>query len=255
MNIVKLIFIIICIVSILFLLLTFKKDNFESQENNNIELIKKVDEIKNEILIELENNLSNHAEINLPLILNDNNNICSNYNNNKEICLPGVKNGEYYCQNSETKSSLSSPKEYCNNWLDEETQKLQIINLNDIFNNGLLINQDLLLKQLSELDPYLLLSNKLSEQIKQNKILLNTQKYLLDNNMQFVNNKEEIVKEINDKNDEYDNNITSDYYNYLEEKSKIDNYKKYYKWTLYIIYSLLAILIIVILLNLLFTKV
>lgn len=248
-------FSIVLFVVIFYLYLT-KKEQFQNLPGQtDLNLVIKSDDIKKQIKTELETSLSNHSIINLPLVINDNNNICSKYQSEKEICLPGTQSEEYYCQNPKTGRTKASPIEYCNNWVTPEIQQNQSININNIINQALTSNTDFLITQLSEYDPYVLLNKKNLEQIKQKKILENTQNYLLNNNQQNVSGKELLLQDIKMKNEEYDDNITSSYYSYQQELKKSLTYQKYLLWCKYFIYLLLLILVIIISLNFLFTTI
>ena len=153
-------------------------------------------------------------------------------------------------------SNMPNPlRSYYNNWINDNILNLQTVKIADIVNANVENNKNTIGQQLDVFNNLNATSTDIINTIRNNNKLSTLQQYFLDNNSSNMYNKQYLI-DSNTKNiDKYNNDITSAYYQYKNNRAKIDKYKKYGGWLMWVIYILVAALLITITLNILFSRV
>ena len=218
-----------------------------------------------DISSELRNEMAQWDNIGLPFILTDDGNLCPDWQSGSScqkldtnfVCT--VVNPNDNTITDVATATVPNPlREYCNNTLNDDIMKLQVIHVNNIVSkvmdsNGNIANDAE--KQLSKLNRVSSIANELMNTVKNNNRLSTLQQYFLDNNSDNIYNKQSLIDEKNKNIDEYNNNITSSYYKYKDSQTKRDKYSKFDHYVTWALYIAVAMVIIVIVLNVLFSKV
>ena len=219
-----------------------------------------------DISSELRSEMANWDSIGLPFILTDDGNFCPDWNSGAS-CQKLDTN--YVCTivnpidktiTDVATATVPNPlREYCNNTLDDNIMKLQLIHVNDIISSEVMDSNGIISKNagkhLSDFNNVSAKASDLINTLKTNNRLSTLQRYFLDNNSDNIYNKQSLIDEKNKNIDEYNNNITSSYYKYKDSQTKRDKYSKFDHYVTWALYIAVAMVIIVIVLNVLFSKV
>ena len=217
------------------------------------------------IASELLNEMAQWNNIGLPFILTDDGNMCPDWQSGAScqkldtnfVCT--VVNPIDKTITDVTTATVPNPlRKYCNNTLNDDIMKLQVINVNDLVSKVMDSNGNIYHSAGELLNDFNHVSSRANELIntfKNNNRLSTLQQYFLDNNSANIYNKKLLIDEKNKKIDEYNNDITSSYYKYKNSQSKRDKYTKYDYYITWALYIAIGMVIIAYVFDLLFSKV
>jgi hypothetical protein len=216
--------------------------------------------LADEIEKNVGDDLMNWNNINLPIFLADDGNFCPNWEDGSScqkmdtnfICTIVNPRNKSISDASDVPNPLRS---YCNNWIDENVLNLQTVKTADIVNANVENNKSTIGDQLDSFNKLNATSTDIINTIRNNNKLSTLQQYFLDNNSSNIYNKQYLIDNNTENIDKYNNDITTAYYHYKNNRSKIDKYKKYSGWLMWAIYVLGTALLITITLNILFSRV
>ena len=270
--------VIILIVLLIFIYINKYKifDTFSNTNNDNNKIKNKImndldiDNIRTELKDEFDNMKLEYIDI--PLILTDSGELCKNWESGN-ICREIPQNKMFICINNKVGDNVTSnidisdtsntqitknEIEYCNNWMLSSIEELRQINIDSILKDNLDTALDSMTDYIKMYDQILRIREECDmkmNNIKQNTLLANSQKYFLDNNKINISDKEYIKKNRDEMIDKYNNDMTSSYYLFKTNSKTNEKYKKYVKYMEYTIYILSALIIITLLFNILYTQI
>jgi len=250
----------LCLISLLVLIIIYivrtyqyKKESFENEDV--------VNSLMDNIMNSVSEDLKKYSNINLPLILSDEGEVCPDWNKGSKCMKEGtnficslIGNPNPTNPTNPTNTTNQPDRYYCNNWVDDSLMNDQIININNIVKQNVDFNKDKILELQNRFKTIREKTTDNINSIKNSNSLVALQQYFIDNNSQNLYNKKLLIDENNTKIDQYNNDITSSYYKYQDNNKKLEKYKKYGFWLNWILYILLFGLVIIIVLNILFSR-
>ena len=251
----------LCLVILLVLLIIYIVRIYQSQAGDSFYADSaEINNVADELEGNIASDLASWNNIGLPIFLADDGNFCPNWADGS-TCQKLDTN--YLCtivnpsdKSISDASSVPNPlRSYCNNWLDDNIMNLQTVKIADIVNSNVENNKNTIGDQLASFDKLNTTSTDIINTIRNNNKLSTLQQYFLDNNSSNIYNKQYMMDENTKNIDQYNNDITSAYYQYKKSNSQIDKYQKYGDWLMWVIYILVAALLISISLNVLFSRV